>query len=71
MDKEIQMKKNIYSRAQAYYNWKSEGECRNKVAREDLKKIFYKNDSTFTFENYAIKLKVLFNLLENYVVTLY
>ena len=35
-----------------------------KVARVDLKKIFYKNETTFTFEKYVTKLKGIFNMLE-------
>ena len=33
----------------------------------DLKKIFYKNKTTFIFEKYVIKLKGIFNVLEKYV----
>ena len=35
----------------------------NQVARADLKKIFYKNETTFTFEKYFTKLKVFLNVL--------
>ena len=34
---------------QSHYNNKSKGSRRKQVAREELKKIFYKNDTTFTF----------------------
>ena len=36
-----------------------------------LKKIFYKNETTFTFEKYVTKLKGIFNVLEKYGVPLY
>ena len=41
------------------------------VARADLKKIFYKNETNFTFEKYVVKLKGVFNVFEKYGVPLY
>ena len=35
---------------QAHYNGTSEGSQRKQVARYDLKKIFYKNETTFKFD---------------------
>ena len=49
----------------------SEGSWRNQVARLDLKKIFYKNETTFTFEKYVTKVKGISNVLEKYGVLLY
>ena len=49
----------------------SEGAQRKQVDRDDLKKIFYNNETTFTFEKYVTKLKGLFNMLEKYGVPLY
>ena len=51
---------------QAHYNGTSEGARRKQVARADLNKIFYKNDTTFTFEKYVKNLKEIFNVLEIY-----
>ena len=56
---------------QAHYDDSSEGSRRKQVARADLKKIFYKNETTFTFEKYVTKLKGIFNVLEKYCVPLY
>ena len=55
----------------SHYDGTSEGARRNQVARVDLKKIFYKNEATFTFENYITKIKGIFNVLEKYDVPLY
>ena len=41
------------------------------VARSDLKKIFYNNETTFTFEKYVTKIKGIFNVLERYGDPLY
>ena len=49
----------------------SEGSQRKQVARSDLKKIFYKNETTFTFDKYITKLKGGFNVLDKYGVPLY
>ena len=56
---------------QAHYDDSSEGARRKQVARADLKKIFYKNETTFTFEKYVTNLKGIFNVLEKYGVPLY
>ena len=37
----------------------------------DLKKIFYNNETTFTFEKYVTNIKGIFNVLEKYDVPLY
>ena len=56
---------------QAHYDGTSEGAQRKQVARADLKKIFYKNDTNFTSEKYVTKLKRVFNVLGKYGVPLY
>ena len=55
---------------QAHYEGTSEVSWRKQVDKDDLKKIFYKNDTTLTFEKYVIKLKGVFNVLEKYGVPL-
>ena len=54
-----------------HYDGISEGSQRNKVTRADLKKIFYNNETTLTFEKYVTKLKGILNVLEKYGVPLY
>ena len=56
---------------QVHYDEKYEGVLFKQVTREDLKKIFYKNDSTLKFENYITKMKVIFSVLEKYRVFFY
>ena len=56
---------------QAHYDGTSEGSRRKQVARADLKKIFYKNETTFIFGKYVTKLKGVFNVLGKYGVPLY
>ena len=56
---------------QAHCNGTSESARCKQVDRENLKKIFYKNDTTFTCEKYVARLKGIFNLLEKYGVPLY
>ena len=50
---------------------KSEGECRKQVAKDDLKRLFYSNETNFSFEKYVTNMKKIFNLLENCKVPLY
>ena len=56
---------------QSHYDGTSEGARRKQVSRADLKNIFYKNETTFTFYKYVTKLKGIFNVLEKYGVPLY
>ena len=56
---------------QDHYDGTPEGSRSKQVARVYLKKILYKNDTTFTFENYVIKLKGGFKVFEKYGVPLY
>ena len=56
---------------QVHYDEKYEGVLFKQFTRKDLKKIFYKNDSTLTFEKYITKLKVILNVLEKYRVFFY
>ena len=37
----------------------------------DINKIFYKNDTTFTFEKYVTNMKRIFSILEKYEIPLY
>ena len=54
-----------------HYGGTSDREQRKQLARYDLKKKFYKNNTTFTFEKYVTKIKGIFNIVEKYGVTLY
>ena len=56
---------------QAHYDVTSEGERRKQFSRTNLKKIFYKNENTFTFEEYVTNIEGVFNVLERYGVSLY
>lgn len=56
---------------QEYYDGESEGERRKQVARADLEKLFYRNESTFSFEKYVTKLQHIFNVLKQYKVPVY
>ena len=56
---------------QAHYDVTSEGAQRKQVDRAYIKKVFYKNETTLTFEKYVTKLKGFFNVLEKYGVLLY
>ena len=53
------------------YDVTSEGALRKQVARANLKKISYKNETTFKLDKYATKIKVVFNMFDKYGVTLY
>ena len=55
---------------QAHCEGTSEGVLRKQVAIDKIK-IFYKNESTFTFDKYVIKIKGIFNMLNRYSVPLY
>ena len=56
---------------QARYDGTSEGAHRKQAARVDLRKIFYRNETNFTFEKYVTKLKGVFIVLRKYGVLLY
>ena len=58
---------NAMQELQPHYDGTSEGAQRKQVDRADLKNIFYKNETTFIFENYVTKLKEFFNMLKNMV----
>ena len=53
------------------YDRKSEGEHRKQVAKDYIKRLFYRNKSTFSFEKYVTTMKQTFNVLENYNVSLH
>ena len=69
--KYIKCGRKAMQKLQDHYDVTSEGAQMKQVARADLKKIFYKNETTFTFEKYATKIKGIFNVLETYGVLLY
>ena len=48
---------------QNHYDGKSEGKRRKQVAKDNLKMLFYRNETTFSFEKYITKLKQKFNVL--------
>ena len=56
---------------QSHYDVTSEIARRKQVARVDLKNIFHKKETNFTFDKYVTKLKGIFNVLEKYGVPLY
>ena len=41
------------------------------MAKEYLKKLFYRNKTTFSFEKYITKMRQTFNVIDNYNVPLY
>ena len=57
--------RNAMQELQDHYDGKSEESRRKQVSRADLKNIFYKNETTFTFKKYFTKLKGIFNVLKN------
>ena len=59
------------SALQTHYDGTSEGERRKAVAKADLKKLFYRNETTFSFEKYVTKLKHIFNVMDRYAMPLY
>ena len=56
---------------QAHYDGTSYVSGRKQVDRAELKNMFYKNETTSTFEKYDTKLKGIFNVLDKYGVPLY
>ena len=53
------------------YDGKSEGGCRKQVAKDDLNRLFYRNETTLSFEKYVTKMKYTFDVLDNYIVSLF
>ena len=41
------------------------------MSKDYLKRLFFMNETNFSFEKYVTKMKQTFNVLENYNVTLY
>jgi hypothetical protein len=56
---------------QEHYDGTAEGERRMAVAKSDLSKLFYRNETTFSFEKYVTKLLTIFNILEKYKFPVY
>ena len=50
---------------QNHYDGKSEGEHRREVAKDDLKGLFYRSETTLSFDKYGTKTKQKFNVLDN------
>ena len=51
------------------YYGKSDIECRKQAVKDDLKRLFYWNETTFYFEKEVTKMRRTFNVLDNYNVT--
>ena len=68
---EVKCTRKAMQELQAHYDVTPEGSRRKQFYREDLKKIFYKNETNFKFAKYVTKLKGIFNVLEKYGVPLY
>ena len=45
------------------YDGKSEGESRKQVDKENLKRLFYRNKTTLSFEKYVTNTRQTFNVL--------
>ena len=56
---------------QDHYDGPSEGTQGKQFDRSDLKKLFYKNETIFTFDKYVTEIKGIFNVLEKYGVPIY
>ena len=54
-----------------HYDGKSEGDSRSQLAKDDLKRLFYRNETTLSFADYVTKMKQTFNVIENHNVPLY
>lgn len=56
---------------QEHYDGNAESEKRKEAARADIKTLFYKNESSFSFEKYINRLKKSFDTLDKYGVPIY
>ena len=54
-----------------HYYGKSDIERRKQMAKDNLKRLFYMNETVFSFEKNANKMKQKFNVLDSYNVPLY
>ena len=63
--------RNAMQELQSHYDRTQKDTRKKQVAKADLKKIFYKNETNFTLEKYVTKLKGVFNVLDIYGITLY
>ena len=61
----------MYMSRHSKFESTSEVSYKKLVARSDLKKILYENETTFTFEKYVTKRKNIFNVLEKFGFILY
>ena len=53
------------------YGGKSESEFRKQVVKYYLRRLFYMNKTTFSFDNYITNMKQTFNMINNYNAPLY
>ena len=56
---------------QNHYDGKLEGERGKQVDNDNLKMLFYRNKTTYSFEKYITNTKQTFDVLENYNFPLY
>ena len=49
------------------YDGKSEGERRKHVDKDELKRLFYRNETTFSFNKYVTNIKQTFNVIESII----
>ena len=61
----------MFLAVQNHYDGKSDGERRKQVSKDNLKRSFYGNETTFSFNNYVTNMKQTFNVLDNYNFPLY
>ena len=55
---------------QNHYDGKSEGERRKQPTKDNLRRLFYRNETNFSFEKYVTNIKQTLNMLYNYDVPL-
>ena len=56
---------------QNHFDGKQGGEHRKQGDKDYIKRLFYRNKTTFSFDKYITKTKQRFNVLGNYNVPLY
>ena len=71
MDEGKRFDKEVMLVFQNHCDVKSEGEHRKQVAKDDLKRLSYRNKTTFSIDKYITRNKQTYNVLENYNVPLY
>ena len=71
MDKGLKYGSKLVQELQTYYNGTSEVMRCKQVTRYDIRKTFYKNETTFKLYKYITKLNGIFNVMEDFRVTFY